>query len=155
MMKIFKYAFLTCTIAYFIAAVLLFIFSIGQTGWSRIDNDAGTFLLSILTLALSEFQWWGDFWYLAVLVPWLGSSLVMVLLMIWLNKGAGHRRLLGGFSIFAYYLAMILVFIIHGLIDGWGDIGYEFFPLWPLGGFVLGCLSAWIADKIIKLPVTE
>ena len=154
-MKNLKYAFLTCTLTYAIGALLLFIFSVAQTGWSRIDSDTGTCLASGLTLALSEFQWWGDFWYLAVLVPWLGSSLLMVLLMTRFNYGAGRRWLLGGTSIFTYYLVMILVFIIHGLIEGWGDIGYGLFPLWLIIGFGLGYLSAVITDKMVEFRVTD
>ena len=152
MKKSFKYAFLTCTLAYVIGAVLLFIFFVVE---SRSGDYIVRDLMTGLTLMLSEFQWWGDFYYLAVLVPWLGSSLVMALLMIWLNRGAGHRRLLGGFSIFAYYLAMILVFIIYGLVDGWGDIGYQLFPIWLIIGFGLGYLAATIAEKIVRFQVSD
>ncbi len=155
MAKIIRYSFLTSTLAYSMAAILLFIFSIAQTGWSRIDSNTVNILLSGLTLGLSEFQWWGDVYYLTFLIPWLAASLVMVLLMLWLNKGAGQRRLLGGFSIFAYYLAMFLVFLINGLIRGWGDIGYLFLPVWMIAGFILGYLAVVIIEKTETHQVTD
>jgi len=148
--KTFRYAFLTCTLAYLIAAVLLFIFSVGQTGWNRIDSNTVMTLTSGLTLALSEFQWWGSFYYLAILVPWIGSSLVLVILLYLVSAGFRLRRLLGGLSVFAYYLAMFLAFIIHGLTSGWGDVGYYLLWLWPVAGFGLGYLAATIAEKILK-----
>jgi Na+/H+ antiporter NhaC len=160
--KIVRYALLTCTIAYFIAAVLLFIFGFSQTGWSRIDSDTGTFLLSGLTLALSEFQGWGDFWYLAVLVPWVGSSLVLALLMYRFNGGTKRRRLFGGASIAVYYVIMLLVFAIGRLAASWGqidinpgDVAYLLLLIWPVVGFILGYLSAIIADRIVKFPVSD
>ncbi len=106
--------------------------------------------MSGLTLGLSEFRLWGDFNYLASLVPWLGSSLVLTLLMRWFNSESKRRRLLGGLSIFAYYFVMFLVFIIMGLIVGWGDIAYSLLILWPLVGFGLGYLAVVIAEKVLK-----
>jgi hypothetical protein len=153
MCKNLKYALLTCTVNYSIAAVLLFLFGVSQTGFRRIDSDAGQFIVDGLTLALSEFQWWGDYWYLAVLVPWLGSLLILTLMMAWSNSVRGHRRLLAGISISAYYLVLFLVFIINGLISGWGDIAYPMLVLWPIIGFGLGYLSAIISDKIVKFRV--
>ena len=160
--KTIKYALVTCFLAYFIAAVLLFIFSINQTGWSRIDSDTGRFTMSFLTLILSEFQWWGDFWYLAVLIPWLGSSLVLMLLIQRWGRKASRRRLSGGFSTGIYYVIMLLVFAIGRLVTAWGqmnvnpgDAGYLLLLIWPLGGFGLGYLSAIIADKMVMLPVAD
>jgi hypothetical protein len=150
MAKIFKYAFFTSTVAYLMAAVLVFVYSIAQTGWSRIDSDIGTFLPSALTLALSEFSWWGDFYGLAVLVPWFGSVLVLALLMFWLDGGARRRRLLGGLSVGVYYLSMFLAFIIEALIGYWGDIAYSLLAIWPFAGFGVGYLAAFIVDKIMK-----
>lgn len=155
MKKTIIYAFSTCTLAYALAAVLLFIFSVGQTGWSRIDNYMVTFLASGLTLALSEFTWWGGLYYMAILVPWFGSTLVLVLLLLWFDGGARRIWIFGGLSVFAYYLAMFLVFIIGGLIHGWGDVGYLFFPIWLVAGFGLGCLSAIIVEKIFKLKFAD
>ena len=155
--KTVKYAFFTCTLAYLIAAILLFIFSVEQTGWSRIDNDIGTFLPSGLTLALSELKWWGDFYYLAILVPWLGSSLVLVL-MIYLFRGeARRRRLLGGLSVFAYYIVIWLSLVIEELVRYGGEIrgdigyiGYLMFLLWPVCGFGVGYLAAILVERILK-----
>ncbi|MDP3880245.1 MAG: hypothetical protein Q8Q07_08105 [Dehalococcoidales bacterium] len=153
MRKRISYAFFTCTLAYVLAAIIIFILSVAQTGWERIDSDAGTFLISALTLALSEFSWWGDFYYLAILVPWLSSALMLILL-VYLFKGAGPRRVLGGLSIGAYYLAMFLVFIINGLIGGWEDITYPLLMLWPLAGFGLGYLATFILEKMVMPQLT-
>lgn len=152
-MKILKYAFLTGTIAYFIAAVVIFILSVSQTGWSRIET--GETIVSALTLGLSEFGWWGNFYYLAVLVPWLGSTLLLALLLFWLDGGEGRRRLFGGLSIFAYYLAMWLAFVFHMIIFGRGDVAYPLLLIWPVAGFLLGYLSAIITDKMIESPVRD
>jgi hypothetical protein len=159
MWKSAKYALVTGTIAYLMVGVLLFLFGISQTGWSRIDSDAGIFMADSLTFMLSEFQGWGDFWYLAVLVPWLGSSLVLALLMHWLGREAKRRRLFGGASIAAYYVVMLLVFAIGKLVTSWGhidvnpgDVAYLLFLIWPIAGFGLGYAAATIADKIIEFP---
>ena len=153
--KIVKYALLTCTIAYFIAAVVVFLLAVSQTGWSRIDHDTGTVMVSALTLALSEFGWWGNFYYLAVLVPWLGSSLLLILLLAWSRGRAKPAFLLGGLSVGVYYLAMFLAFIFAGLIGGWGDIAYPLLIIWPVVSFGLGYLSSLITGKIIKLHVSD
>ena len=153
--KTIRYALLTCFIAYFFAAVIIFILTVSQNGWGWLDRDSGGVIVSALTLALSEFGWWGDFYYLAVLVPWLGSSLLLMLLIAWFKGGTKRKYLLGGISVGVYYLAMFLAFIFEGLIGGWGDIAYPLLIIWPLAGFGLGCLSAWIADKIVKLPVSD
>jgi hypothetical protein len=159
--KIIRYSLLTCTLAYFIAAVLLFLFSAIQFGFNGIDRSTDRLLVSLLTLVLSEFQGWHDFWYLSVLVPWLGSSLLLTLLTKRYAGKTGRRRLWGGVSVGAYYVILLLVFAIGRLIASWGridinpgDLLYLILLLWPLGGFGLGYLSAIITDKIVKLPVT-
>jgi hypothetical protein len=157
--KTIKYALLTCLIAYLIGAVVLFIVSVKMTGWSGIDDNVGRSVVSSLTLVLSEFQGWGDFWYLAVLVPWLGSSLLLALLVKRNAGGSRLRRLWGGVSVSVYYVIMMLVFATGRLLTSWneldfnpGDVIYLILLLWPLGGFGLGYLSAVITDKIVKLP---
>jgi hypothetical protein len=61
-----------------------------------------------------------------------------------------------------YYIALILVFAIGKLVSNWGyiavhqgDIYYLLLLIWPLAGFGLGYLSAWIADKIVKFSVSD
>jgi hypothetical protein len=154
-MKAFKYAFLTCTIAYFIGALALFVFSVSQTGWSRIDSDTGRYILTGLTMMLSEFEWWGHYYYLAFLVPWLGSALLLALLLYWFGRKVEWRRWLGGLIVFTYYIAMWLVFIFEGLFHGWGDIAYIILLIWPVAGFLLGYISAIITDKIVEFPVRD
>ena len=150
--KTIRYAFLTCTLAYVLAAILLVIFfAVEGINVEYMIKD----LLTALTLALSEFTWWGNLFYIAFIVPWLASSLVLVLFIHRFNGGAKRRRLLGGLSVFAYYFAMVLVFIIHGLVRGWGDVGYQFFPIWLIVGFGLGYLAATIVERIFKLQVAD
>ena len=153
--KIFKCAFFTCTLAYFLAAILPAVFF---ATWGRglsepIINARG--MLSALTLMLSDFPWWGDFYYLAFLIPWLASSCVLTLLIYRFNGGARRRALFTGFSIFVYYFAMWLVFIIHSLIYGWGDIAYDLIWLWPLFGFGFGYAAATIVERISKPQVID
>ena len=141
MKKSFKYGFTTCTLAYLLVAIpLLVLFA------TLFRGSYG--MLSILTLMLSEFPWWGDFYYLAFLVPWLASSCVLALLIYRFNGGARRRVLFSGFSIFVYYFAMWLVIIIYGLIYGWGDIAYDLFWLWSLFGFGFGYAAATIVERI-------
>ena len=152
--KLFKYAFFTCTLAYLIAAILLVIFfAIEGISVDYIVRD----LLTGLTLVLSEFSWWGAFYYLSFLVPWLASSLVLVLLIYGFNGGARRRQLLGGLSICVYYIAMILVFAIGRLVTLWGqievhpgDIGYLLLLIWPVCGFGLGYLASIIVERVLK-----
>jgi hypothetical protein len=161
MVKIFKYAFLTCFIAYLLAAAAMFFLSLSQSGWSRVDVDNVRFMMNMVTVGLADYPWWGDFWYLAVLVPWLGSSLVLALLLMW--RGIDRRRLLwSGFSVALYYVVILLVFAIGKLIAFWGnievhpgDFAYVLLLIWPIGGFVVGYLSAMITDKIVKLPAAD
>jgi len=153
--KIFKWAFFTCTLAYFLAAIpLAAFFATWGRGLSEpIINARG--MLSALTLMLSDFPWWGDFYYLAFLMPWLASSCVLTLLIYLFNGGARRRALFTGFSIFVYYFAMWLVFIIHSLIYGWGDIAYDLIWLWPLFGFGFGYAAATIVERISKPQVVD
>jgi hypothetical protein len=156
------YALLTCFIAYLLAAVAMFIFSISQTDWSRIDSDTARLMMNMVTLGLADYPWWGDFWYLAVLVPWLGSSLVLALLLQRFAKTVGRRWFSGGLSVMLYYIIVLLVFAIGKLIAFWGNIEahpgdfvYALLIIWPIGGFVLGYFSALIADRIVGLPATD
>jgi hypothetical protein len=162
MKKALGYALLTCTIAYFLAAVILFVLGLSQTNWSRIDHNTGRFIASTLTLVLSEFQGWGSLWYLAVLVPWLGSTLLLALLVKRFGAEARRRYLFGGASVGIYYVIMLLVFVFGKLITSWyqidinpGDIIYVLLLIWPLGGFGLGYLAAMITDRIIRLPAAN
>ncbi len=146
MKKSFKYALFTCTLAYFLASVPLAVFfaTWGRGSYKPIIDIEG--MLSALTLMLSEVL--GDFYYLAFLVPWLASSCVLALLIYRFNGGARRRALFSGFSIFVYYFVMWLVFLIHGLIYGWGDIAYQLIWLWPLFGFGFGYAAATIVERI-------
>jgi hypothetical protein len=159
MTRIFKYAFFTSTVAYFLAAFLFFVYFLAEVGWSRIDSDIVTGLPSFLTLGLSEFKWWGDFYGLAVLVPWLGSALVLALLLRLFRGGTWRRRLWAGVSLAVYYVAMLLVLLGDKVITWWGhmrpidiwDVLYGVtFLIWPAVGFILGGLAAFIVDKIMK-----
>jgi len=146
--KTVRYAFFTCTLAYLLIVIpLLVLFAtLFRGSYEPIVDIRG--MLELLTLMLSGIL--GDFYYLAFLVPWLASSCVLTLL-IYLFKGGARRRLLfSGFSIFVYYFAVCLVFLIHGLIYGWGDIAYGLIWLWPLFGFGFGYLAAAIVEKALK-----
>jgi hypothetical protein len=162
MRKIIKYSLLTCLIAYVLAAIAMFIFAISQTGWSRIDSDSPIFIVDMLTLGLSNYSCWGDFWYLAALVPWLGSSLVLALVLKRFARTAARRAMWAGLSVALYYVVVLLVFAIGKVIAFWGnievhpgDFAYVLLLIWPIGGFVVGYFSAMITDKIIKLPGTN
>jgi hypothetical protein len=91
------------------------------------------------------------------LVPWLGSALVLTLLLHWFNGEKKRRRLLGGLSIFVYYFAVWLSLIIEELIRYGGTIrgdtgwfGYLMFLIWPVAGFGLGYLAAIIVERVLK-----
>ena len=125
MKKAFKYSFITCTLAYILIALpRLILFATLFRGLNEPIVDTVGFISS-LTLMLSAFSWWGEFYYLAFLVPWLASTCILALLMNRFNRGLRSRALLSGFSVFIYYFAMLLVFIIRGLLFGWGDMAYE------------------------------
>lgn len=149
MKKSFKYGFTTCTLAYLLVVIpLLVLFAT----LFRVSYEP---ISSILTLMLSQFSWWGDFYYLAFLVPWLASSCVLTLLIYRFDGGGRKRALFSGFSMFIYYFAMWLVFLIHGLIYGWGDIAYDLIWLWPLCGFGLGYAAATIVERVLKPQVVD
>jgi hypothetical protein len=154
-----KYALLTSTFAYAVAAIMLTIF-FTATGFS--GGYFGRDLVTGLTLMLSEFGWWGEVFYLAVIIPWLGSAIIMTLLLTFITSEAGRRRLFGGISIAVYYVAMILVFAIGRTISAWGnidinpgDIGYLLLLIWPAVGFVIGYIVTTAAESIVKLGILE
>ena len=109
--------------------------------------------LSAFTLMLSEFSWWGDFYYLAFLVPWLASCCMLTFLVYRFNDGARKRALFAGFSILIYYCTVWLFFLVHGLTHGWGDIAYDLFWLWPLFGFGFGYVAATVVERVSKPQV--
>jgi len=153
MKQAFKYSFITCTLAYFLIAVPIFILftTIFGGSYEPIVDTVG--FVSFLTLMLSTFSWWGELYYLAFLVPWLTSTCILTLLINRFNRGLRNRALLSGFSVFIYYFAMLLVFIIHGLIFGWGDMAYDLIWVWPVGGFLFAYVAALIVEKGFKLQV--
>lgn len=153
MKQAFKYSVIACTLAYFLIAIPIFILfaTLFRGSYEPIVDTIGFF--SFLTLMLSAFSWWGELYYLAFLVPWLTSTWILALLMNRFNKGLGSRALLSGFSVFIYYFAMLLVFIIHGLIYGWGDMAYGLIWIWPVGGFLFAYLATLIVEKGFKLQV--
>jgi hypothetical protein len=157
-----KYALLTCLIAYILAAFAMFIFAISQTGWRSIDGDAPTFIVDMLTLGLSQYEGWGSVWYLAVIVPWLGSSLALALLLKFFPGKAGRRYFWGGVSVALYYVVVLLVFAIGKLITFWGEIdvhpgdfAYVLLLIFPLCGFIGGYIGAMITEKILRLPAAD
>jgi len=157
-----KYAVLTCLIAYVLAAFAMFIFAISQTGWSRIDGESPRFIVDMLTLGLSQYEGWGNFWYLAVIVPFIGSSLVLALLLQLSNRTAGRRYFWGGLSVALYYIVVLLAFAIGKMITFWGeievrpgDLAYVLLLIFPLCGFIVGYVAAMITDKIVKLSTTD
>ncbi len=157
--KIIRYSLLTCFIAYLLGAIALFFFQVSDLGWHGIDDEAAGFIANILTLGFADYPGWGNLWYLSVLVPWLGSSLVLALFLTW--RGTDKQRWLwGGLSVAIYYIVRLLVFAIGKLIAFWGnidvhpgDLAYALLLIWPAGGFLLGCLASTISDTIIKFPV--
>jgi len=155
MKRALKYGFTTCTFAYFFAVIaLLVLFATLFRGSYDPIVDIES-MLSFLTLMLSEFSWWGDFYYLAFLIPWLTSCFVLTLFIYRLNGGARTRALFTGFSIFIYYFAMWLVFLVHGLLYGWGDIGYDIIWLWPVCSFGFGYAAAIIVEKALKSQILD
>jgi hypothetical protein len=162
MVKIVKYALLTCLIAYVLAALAAFIFSLSQSGWSHVDGNNVRFTVDMLTLGLTNYTGWGNFWYLAAPVPWLGSALVLTPLLKWRTRTAGRRAVWSGLSIVIYYVVVLLVLAIGKLIANWGnidvnpgDVAYVLLLIWPVGGYIVGYFAAMITDKVVKLPVTD
>jgi hypothetical protein len=148
MKKSFKYGFTTCTLAYFLVAVSLFILE--TLWWRGLSAEPLIWvpsLMGFITGGLSQFSWWGDFYYLAPLVPWLASSCVLALLINRFNGGANRRALLSGFSVFIYYFAMWLAYR--------GDAFLPLIFLWPLFGFGIGYAAATIVERILKRQVVD
>ena len=137
--------------AYFIAAVLLLIFFAIEYNLFDAFYDFATetiftgLLVSFLTMIPPS--WLGDFYGLAILVPWFGSTLVLVLLLSLFDGGAKRRWVLGGVSLGVYYLAMFIANV-TGCFNG--DGSYLPLLIWPAVGFGLGYLAAFIVDKIMK-----
>jgi hypothetical protein len=159
MIKIIKYALLTSFIAYLLATIAMFFFSLSQSGWSHVNGDNAKFMMDMVTLGLSNYPWWGGFWYLAALVPWLFSALVLALSLKFLVRTAGRKATWSGLSVAIYYAVVLLVFALGKLIAFWGnidvrpgDLVYAVLIVWPVGGFIVGYFSASISDKIMKLP---
>ena len=152
-----KYALLTSFTAYLLATVAMFFFSLSQSGWNRVNGDNVKFMMDMVTLGLSN--WWGDVWYLAVLVPWLFSALLLALALTLITKAVGRRSTWSGLSLAIYYAVVLLVFAIGKLIAFWGnidvragDLVYAVLIVWPIGGFIVGYFAAVITEKIVKLP---
>lgn len=150
MKQAFKYSFITCTLAYILIAIPIFILfaTLFRGAHEPIIDTAG--FLSFLTLMLSEFAWWSELYYLAFLVPWLTSTCILALLINHFNGGIKSRALLSGFSVYFYYFAMLLVFIIQGLIFGWGDMAYDLIWIWPVSGFIFAYAAALVVNKGFK-----
>lgn len=149
MKKAFKYGFTTCTLAYLLASVPVFVlFATLFRGLSEPIVDIGG-ILHFLTLGLSDFSLWDNFYFLAPLVPWIASSCVLALSIYRFDGGTGRRVLLSGFSIFIYYFAMCLVFMVHGVFFGWGDMAYDLIWLWPICGFGVGSAASAIVEKLM------
>ncbi len=155
MIKALKCSFTACTLAYVLGLITLLIFfaTLFRGSQEPIVDTEG--LLSAFTLMLSDFSWWGDFVYLAFLVPWLASSCILTFLIYRFNGGAKRRALLTGLGVFVFYFAMCLVFLIYGLIRGWGDIAYGLIWIWPMYGFGLGYAAASIFEKVLKSQFTD
>jgi len=157
MLKNMKYALLTSFIAYLLASVAMFLFSLSQSGWSHVNGDNAKFMMDMVTLGLSNYTWWGHLWYLAVLVPFIFSALVLALALKLVTKAAGRRTVWSGLSVGIYYAVVLLVFTIGKLVTFWGnidvhpgDIIYIVLIVWPIGGFIVGYFAALISEKILK-----
>ena len=150
----FKYGFATCTLAYLLASLLAFVLfsTLFRGSYEPLVDIRG--MLGFSTLGLSEFSWWNDLYYLAPTVPWITSSLVLAVLLYRIDGGLGRRLLFSGLSIFAYYSAMCLVFMLHGLILGWGDVAYHLIWLWPVFGFSVGVAASALVKKVFR-PVAQ
>ena len=153
MKKALKYGFTGCTLVYLLSGILLIVvFATLFRGSYQPIVDVEN-MSSILTLMLSEFSWWGGFYYLALLVPWLASCCLVTVAVYRFKGGASTRALLVGFSVFAYYFVMWIVFLVHGLIYGWGDMAYDLIWLWPLCAFAFGYAAANTLEKTLKLQL--
>ena len=148
MKKSLRYSFITCTLGYLLASLLAFVLfsTLFHGSYESVVDTRG--LLGFLTLGLSDFSWWDNFYYLALLVPWISSSLMLTMFLYRIGGGQARRLIFPGISISAYYFAMWLVFIVHGLITGWGDMAYNLLWLWPVLGFCAGITASAIVEKV-------
>ena len=150
-----KYGFTTCTFAYLLVVIaLLVLFATVFRGSHETIVDIKS-MLSFLTLMLSEFSWWGDYYYLAFLVPWLTSCFVLTLFLYRFDGGTRTRALFTGFSMFIYYFVTWLSFLIYGLLSEWGDIGYDIIWLWPVCSFGFGYLVSIIVERAFKSLILD
>ena len=159
MIKNIKYALLASFIAYLLATVAMYFFSLSQSGWSHVNGDNAKFMMDMVTLGLSNYTWWGAVWYLAVLVPWLFSAMVLALALKFFVRTAGRRATWSGLSVAIYYAVVLVVFALGKLVAFWGnidvrpgDLVYAVLIVWPIGGFIVGYFAATLTDKMMKLP---
>jgi hypothetical protein len=159
MLKNIKYALLASFIAYLLALVAMFFFSLSQSGLNHVSGDNAKFMMDMVTLGLSNNSWWGAFWYLAGLVPWLFSALVLALALKFFVRTDGRRATWSGLSVAIYYAVVLLVFAIGKLVTFWGhidahpgDLVYAVLIVWPIGGFIVGYFAAILTEKILKTP---
>jgi len=148
MQRPFNHGLLTCAVAYFLALLLAFVLfsTLFRGSYESIVDTRG--MLGFLTLGLSDFSWWNNFYYLALLVPWISSFLVLTMLLYRFGGGSGKRLIFSGLSIFVYYSAMWLVFMVYGIFFGWGDMAYDLIWLWPICGFLVGVAASAIVEKV-------
>ena len=134
MAKIFKYAFLTSTLAcLFIAVPYLIIALFSLSGELMISTVLRMTLVYVF------------------LVPWLGSTLLLVLaLLIFGLEGGTKRRLLSGLSLGVVSLAVWLWDFMQDLIQWHHANVSPTTAIWLLACFGAGYLAAFIVDKIVK-----
>jgi len=145
-----KYGFTTCTFAYLLIIIaLIVLFATVFRGSNETVVDIKS-MFSFLTLMLSEFSWWSDYYYLAFLVPWLTSCFVLTIFIYRFDGGTRTRALFTGFSMFIYYFVTWLAFLVYGLLYEWGDIGYDIIWLWPVCSFGTGYLASIIVERAFK-----
>jgi hypothetical protein len=64
--------------------------------------------------------------------------------------GYGRRLIFSGLSFFVYYFAMLLLFMVHGIFWGWGDVAYHLIWLWPIFGFFVGVAASTLVEKVFR-----
>ena len=145
-----KYSFVTCAVAYLLVSLLAFVLfsTLFHGAYESIIDNRG--MLGFLTLGLSDFSWWGNCYYLALPVPWITSSLVLIVLLYGIGGRSTRRLIFSGLSIFVYYAAMWLVFMVYGIFFGWGDMAYDLIWLWPICGFFVGVAVSAIVEKVFR-----
>ena len=159
--RLVAYALFVSILAYIMAAVLLAVFYVQQMGWNSIDGGVLLFFINGLTLGLPGFKVFEDFYIATSLIPWLSSTLVLVLLLRFFHGGTPRRRLFAGLSICVFYFASWLALIIEKMVlygGIRGDIGYTGYLvllIWPIAGFGLGYLSAIIVEKLLKAEFAD